>query len=121
MQKLPLPLDLSVAVTKTLNIKSGGCGGGWGGGGGGDQLDPVIRQPSRPLIREQIALAPTRGNAFVAIPLILPDETRVKRPTDKYGRSICEKYPNISPLGIYPHSTHWVNNTNGKNTSTISD
>ena len=92
-------------MTKTLNIKSGGCGGGGGGGGsggGGDQLDPVIRQPSRPLIREQIALAPALGNAFVAIPLILPDETRVKRPTDKYGRSICEKYPNISPLGGYP-------------------
>ena len=111
-------------MTKTLNIKSGGCGGGGvGGGGGGDQLDPVIRQPSRPLIREQIALAPAQGDAFVAIPLILPDETRVKRPTDKYGRSICEKYPNILSSGniFSAHSTHWVNNTNGKNTSTISD
>ena len=49
----------------------------------GDQADPVIRTPSRPLIREQIA----GGIALRAIPLILPDETRVKNPTDKYGRS----------------------------------
>ena len=107
-------------MTKTLNIKSGGCGGG---GGGGDQLDPVIRQPSRPLIREQIALAPAQGNAFVAIPLILPDETRVKRPTDKYGRSICEKYPNILSSGgiSSADSTYWVNKTNGQYTSKLSD
>ena len=49
----------------------------------GDQADPVIPPPSPPLIRKQIA----GGIALGAIPLILPDETRVKSPTDKYGRS----------------------------------
>ena len=48
----------------------------------GDPDDPVIRPPSQPLIRKQIA----RGIASNSIDFA-GAETRVKSPTDKYGRS----------------------------------
>ena len=69
----------------------------------GDHPDPVIRPPSRPLIREQIA----GGIALGAIPLILQHETRVKSPLTNMGDPIWEKYPNILFPWDLP-SPNWV-------------